>query len=96
MAGIGGKNVPPSENGYENTPFVRKSGGFLPVKMEKSAPKIALRQRRSVFLRSNSENLPFRRTKVRLFIYKKGDFAASMDEKKDISKLLKVLSVGQI
>lgn len=82
MAGIGGKNVPLSENGYENTPFVRKSGGFLPVKMEKSAPKIALRQRRSVFLRSNSENFSFRRIKQRLFDSKTGDFAVSLDERK--------------
>ena len=71
-----------TENGYENTPCVRKSGGFLPVKTGKSASKIALRQRRSVFLRSNSENFPFHRMKQRLFESKTGDFAVSLDERK--------------
>ena len=80
-----------TENGYENTPFVRKSGGFLPVKTGKSASKIALKQRRSVFLRSNSENFPFRRMKQRLFDSKTGDFAVSLDERKEMSANLNAL-----
>ena len=85
-----------TENGYENTPFVRKSGGFLPVKTGKSTSKIALRQRRSVFLKSNSENFPFRRTEWRLFVCKKGDFAASLDERRNIPGISKAYIAGQI
>ena len=96
MAGIGGKMVLLSENGHENTPFVRKIGGFLPAKTGKSAPKIALRQRRSVFLRSKSVNFPFRWTKQRLFDSKTGDFVASLDERGNIPTISKVHIAGQI
>lgn len=42
-------------------------------------------------MRSNSENFPFRRMKQRLFDSKTGDFAVSLDERKEMSANLNAL-----